>query len=158
VPRKVVQLAASSGGAPFVIADDSLGRAEGSRQLVRMSPNFDAAVRDNAAFRAPEIEHFAQDDETYNESTSYDLEVSYCFRTEDELAAFQRQVQRDLRPVGNIEITAAGITWYLVNAKCRPIATVREDAVHWLARFSITGGKLADSLPATRPQGGQVPI
>lgn len=130
----------------FVIADDSLGRDAGCRLLVSRTPTYDAALRREPYFRgdAPEVLNGAEGN---NDTCDYELVVCYGFATEAEKMAFQDDMQSALPHKANLQTICGGVQRNLIGAWLRPISTVQDLGTTWIARITVVGGLVANSIP-----------
>jgi hypothetical protein len=144
---KVEVMPETQGEQPFVIADSSLGRAEGSRMPEEGLPAFDANVEASQAMEADEIQNY----DRFNESTAWPLVVSYCFDTFAESRRFAAELQSKVPRIGTVKYTIDQQTFFLVGAKLRPIRPVLDNGCTIKYEFTISGGLLLNTLPAATP-------
>lgn len=130
-------------GRSFVIADDSLGRDVGSRQLVSRTPIYDAAVQREEYFRGDAPENFNRG----QHSCEYELVVCYVFASESAKMAFQDDMQTALPRQANLTIVCDGVQRVIKGAWLRPISTVQDLGTTWIARIHVLGGRVAESIP-----------
>lgn len=139
------------GGVAFVLADDSLGRSptanKPTRQLVSCEPEADALIQESDPFRGAERVRFKREGQN-NQSCIWRPKVAFGFINQDELFAFQRDLQNNLPAVGTAALYSAGGVAYIHNARLRPYVTVMESAVLWIVQFTIAGGIPTKTRPA----------
>lgn len=143
---RITILSSDQGTPAFVLADNFASlRGPGSKVWQRGAPAFDAAVQTARYTEGDEPENF----DRQNETTDWTVEVAYEFATLGDAYAFAAQLQKKVPRVANVKFELSGNTFYLANARLRPMTPVEDLGVTLIYRFNISGGLLLTKLPTT---------
>ena len=141
---KQVTIFPASGGAGFLVGDNSVQHTYGIGWILDLFPTFDAQGQQVQFPQAESAETFDRD----NETSQIEVTADYGFETEVARDAFMLGLQDAVARLAHVRISVGNSVWWLPTAWCRPITPRPIGEVACQVSYSMRGKKLTKTKPA----------